>query len=202
MALYNFAQYNGEDIIPTDMSFGIEYNTQISTSPLSGVIQTVEIPGARWVCRMSYPGMKAEEADALLAWLAKLRGMSGRFVMYDFGQPSTKNGTTVGTISTVVAVGGENLVTFTGLDAELEVGDKFSVQGENELKIVVEKQTATQYLVEPSFRRDYSFYNTSTAKFGKDALVRMMLTSDDQATRATVDKIRTGTITIDAMEVF
>ena len=202
MPLYSFAQYNGEDIIPNDMSFSIEYNTQISTSPLNGSIQTVEIPGARWKARFSYSGLTSPEANALIAWLAKLRGMAGRFVVYDFGQPTTANGTTVGTVSSVQAVGGENLVTFTGLDAELEVGDKFSIQGENELKVVVQKDSATQYLVEPSFRRDYGFYSSVTAKFGKDALCRMMLTSDDQATRATTEKILLGNVVVDAMEVF
>ena len=72
------------DIVPSSISFGIKYNTQINISSLSGAVQTVEIPGARWVANMSFSDMEPAETRVLAAFLAELRGSSGRFALYDF----------------------------------------------------------------------------------------------------------------------
>ncbi len=41
-------------IIPDSCEFGITYNTLVSSSPLSGSTQTMELPGARWKTRLSF----------------------------------------------------------------------------------------------------------------------------------------------------
>lgn len=48
-------------------------------SPLSRSVQTQELPGARFRLSFSLPPMRAEQSLALRAFLAKLRGGSGRF---------------------------------------------------------------------------------------------------------------------------
>jgi hypothetical protein len=77
-------------IVPNSISFGIKYSTQINVSPLSGSVQTVEIPGARWTCSMSFSDMEPEEGRVLAAFLAQLRGSSGRFKLYDFSHKNPR----------------------------------------------------------------------------------------------------------------
>ena len=71
-------------IVPSSISFGIKYNTQINISTLSGAVQTIEIPGARWVANLSFSDMEPAETRVLAAFLAELRGSSGRFRLFDF----------------------------------------------------------------------------------------------------------------------
>ena len=77
-------------IVPSSISFGIKYNTQINISTLSGAVQTVEIPGARWVANMSFSDMEAAETRVLAAFFAELRGSSGRFRLYDFSHKNPR----------------------------------------------------------------------------------------------------------------
>lgn len=87
------ATLNFPSITPSAISFGIRYNTQINTSPLSGSIQTIEIPGARWVAEVSFDDMEPAEGRVMAAFLAQLRGVSGRFLLKDFShtQPRGTN---------------------------------------------------------------------------------------------------------------
>jgi hypothetical protein len=77
-------------IVPSSISFGIKYNTQINISSLSGAVQTIEVPGARWVCNMSFSDMEPEETRVLAAFLTELRGSSGRFLLYDFSHKNPR----------------------------------------------------------------------------------------------------------------
>ena len=81
---------NFPDIIPNTMSFGIKYSTQINISPLSGSVQTIEVPGARWVASMTYSGMSVAEGRELAGFIADLRGSGGRFFLYDFSHPEPR----------------------------------------------------------------------------------------------------------------
>ena len=52
------------NIIPEIQDFGLNFTTQVSTTSLSGVAQTVELPGARWRGSMSFRDMTvADSAD-------------------------------------------------------------------------------------------------------------------------------------------
>ena len=70
-------------IIPSSVSFGITYNTQINISSLSGSVQTIEVPGARWSANLSFDDLEPIEGRVLAAFLIQLRGSSGRFYLYD-----------------------------------------------------------------------------------------------------------------------
>ena len=50
-------------IDPDFQDFGIDYNTQISPSPLSGIMQRVELPGARWRGSLSFRDMTPTDRD-------------------------------------------------------------------------------------------------------------------------------------------
>lgn len=78
------------NIIPSNVSFGIKYNTQINVSSLSGSIQTIEIPGARWVANLAFNDLEDTEGRVLAAYLAELRGASGRFYLYDHSHASPR----------------------------------------------------------------------------------------------------------------
>lgn len=63
--------------------FGLRSNTQTFTSPLSGSVQTLEMPGARWTASYVLPPMKRVQAADWQAFFVQLRGQAGRFYGYD-----------------------------------------------------------------------------------------------------------------------
>lgn len=123
---------------PGAFEFGLVSNTMRFESPLSGTLQTVEMPGARW--RFSFSMENLEEADAALlqGFLAQLRGQAGRFYMHNLARP-TPRGIATGTplikgasqTGTTVITDGWT-ISQTGI---LKVGDFFKIG--DELKIVV-----------------------------------------------------------------
>jgi len=134
------------NVIPSSSSFGIKYNTQINTSTLSGSTQTIEIPGARWVCSLSFSDLEPYEGRLMSAFLAQLRGSSGRFFLTDFTHPAPR-----GSISApgAVTVNGANqvgnTVTTSGWTASqsglLLKGDYFQFSN-GELKMVTKDVTS------------------------------------------------------------
>lgn len=55
-------------------------NTQSGgKSPFDGTEQTLELPGSRWACDVTWDGLDQSEWRPLLAFLADLGGRSGRF---------------------------------------------------------------------------------------------------------------------------
>lgn len=207
MTTYNFVQWEGSDLIPATFSLSLEYNTQISTSALNGAIKTTEMPGARWKARLGYSDLSQDQTNVLLSWLTRMRGMANRFTLYDFANPTTKNGTTGATISSSSTPSGENRITLTGAPAggDLEVGDMFSVSANNELKVVVNKVSSTIYDVEPGFREQVTpsdYYSGKSIATGANATAVMMLSTNDQASKASQTKIYLGNISVDCLEVF
>lgn len=74
-------------LVPAEIEFGIKFNTQVSVSDLSGYVQTVELPGARWSMSLRMPTMlRAGGAAIMEAFIAKLRGQAVRAVMPVFGR--------------------------------------------------------------------------------------------------------------------
>ena len=78
-------------ITPESQDFGIVYNTQVSTSTLNGIVQTVELPGARWRGSMNLTDLTPADSAALKAFLMELRGSSGRFWYGDLTHTSPFN---------------------------------------------------------------------------------------------------------------
>lgn len=71
-------------IVPNQSSWHLEPNTAVFVSPLSRAVQTLELAGARWVCSMTFPPMATTVWRVWTAWVAKMRGSSGRVY---FGPP-------------------------------------------------------------------------------------------------------------------
>ena len=65
------------------VSYALLTNTQTHVSPLSGVTQTHELPGAHWSAAITLPPMTRSDALTWRAWFAKLMGPAGRFRLGD-----------------------------------------------------------------------------------------------------------------------
>lgn len=128
---------------PTRLEWGLRANTQSFTSPLNGETETLELPGARWMCRLTMPPFKGtlalNDQGIMAAYIMKLRGQANRAALYNF-----KRSTPLGTINTTgvtvngAVSAGATAVTFAGAGnaKTLQTGDFFSVAGE--LKMVVD----------------------------------------------------------------
>jgi hypothetical protein len=66
------------NLVPNQVTWHLEPNTAAFVSPLSRSVQTLELPGARWVCDMTLPPMRPATWRTYTAWLAKMRGQAGR----------------------------------------------------------------------------------------------------------------------------
>lgn len=122
---------------PAVLDWGLTSNTQTFSSPLSGSVQTLEMPGARW--HFSYPmaNLKQDDSALLRAFLVKLRGQSGRFYMHNMAAQNPRG---VGGGTPVVGGAGQTgtSLAITGCPVSstfLKAGDFFEVGGE--LKMAV-----------------------------------------------------------------
>lgn len=122
---------------PGSLEWSLVSNTQTFSSPLSGSVQTMEMPGARWKFTFPMDSLLADDAALLRAWLVRLRGQSGRFYMHNMAHPLPRG---VGGGAPVISGAGQSgisLVT-SGWPAGatiLKAGDFFEVN--SELKMVV-----------------------------------------------------------------
>jgi hypothetical protein len=145
---------------PSEWRFGLRSNTLVHVSPLSGQMQTVELPGARWFFSARWPNLREADRALFETFLMKLRGQANRFSVHDFsrpiplgtmrGTPVTSGSTAAGAVSFTISAGaGQAGTTLLG-------GDKLNVGGE--LKMVVDPivtlngSGVASVTVEPPFR--------------------------------------------------
>lgn len=88
---------------PASATWRLRSNTQTFRSPLDGTVQTIELPGAVWAASLSWPVLPVAQWRAMQAWLAQLRGSSGRFY---YGPPHATARQATGTIGTPLVNGG------------------------------------------------------------------------------------------------
>ena len=72
------------NILPSEISFGLQSNTQVFRSPLTASIQTLRMPGSAWTGRATFSELEDFEARVLQAFLVDLDGMNGRFYFGDY----------------------------------------------------------------------------------------------------------------------
>lgn len=80
----------------SNIRWGLQSNTLVNVSPLSGQVQTVELPGARWTCELGYSVLTEAEAAVMRSLLVRMRGQANRLLLWDFANP-TPRGTQRGT---------------------------------------------------------------------------------------------------------
>ena len=192
------------NIQPESFEWGISYISQVSSSPLTGYVQTLEIPGARWKARLSYSDLTPAEGRELMAFLTRLRGMSGRFYLSDL---SLENNQGDSTATKVVAAGsgGSTLILDSDVTPNLVPGDYVRIGSDvdREVKMIVQRTGAATYTIAPNIRMaapvgENVFMHGSAQK----AECVMMLTSDEQASWPTTTKARLSSIDIECVEVY
>lgn len=191
-------------VVPESIVFGLTHNVQVSTSPLSGIVQTVELPGARWRASLSYSDLTNTEANDLKAWLLSLRGMSGRFLLYDYGKSSPTNSVTG---SPVVETGSTARVINTTTTGDVfSVGDYIQIGTDDnrELKMVVAVSGTgldRNYTIEPALRMTVATALGKSIVYSNPSAV-FMLSSNDQSSWNTRGKSFLNDINIDCIEAF
>jgi hypothetical protein len=82
---------------PESCRWELASNTQVSISPLSGQVQTQELPGARWRVSIDYPPVRDAAIRATMrAFFASMRGQANRVDLWPFDCPRLR-GTGAGT---------------------------------------------------------------------------------------------------------
>lgn len=155
------AAINFPSLIPESTTFGIRYNTQISTSALSGVSQVVEMPGARWRGNITFRDLVPSDAADLQAFMLELRGSAG---LFHYGDPSRTSPQTQITGTLEVETGSTSrLIYTTPSTGGFSVGDYIQIGAtgdspEYKMVISVSGPPASQQAltIEPAMRRtDY-----------------------------------------------
>ncbi len=117
---------------PRQVRWGLVSNTMSFSSPLSGAMQTLEMPGARWRCSFVMENLIEDDAALLQAMLVRLRGQSNRLLLHNFARPVPR-GTATGTpLVKGASQTGASLDTdgWTAGITALKAGDFFGVNGE------------------------------------------------------------------------
>jgi hypothetical protein len=77
-------------LTPSGMTWALISNSQSSQSPLSKAVKTYELPGAAWSVTLSYSNWLDEDLAPLEAFLNSLRGMAGRFLLWNMKRPKPR----------------------------------------------------------------------------------------------------------------
>ena len=191
-------------IAPARMQFGLRANTQVHRSPLTGSVQVLELPGARWRASWSYGRLQEADAALLQAFLARLRGQANDFTVYNFARPvprGTINLSGVTLTNSVAQFASSVDLSGCGAAKTLLAGDFIGFGGE--LHMVVAAATAsgggamTGVTVEPPVRTaQLAGVSVTTDK----PTVTMML-EDPEASWSSMPAMQTG-FELAAMERF
>jgi hypothetical protein len=121
---------------------GLRSNVLMTTSSHTGSVQTIEMPGSRWVVTMSYDIQAADGRAEVEAFWAKVRGQVNRVALWHLRRPTPRgtattsgiqvNATVSAGLSTLVFKNGTNGTTY-------KQGDMFSVN--SELKMIIADTT-------------------------------------------------------------
>lgn len=186
---------------PRDLDFSLVPNTQSFSSPLSGAVQTVEMPGARWKVSFMLENLAEADSALLQAFLVKLRGRAGRFYLHNFAR-SEPRGTQRGAplVKGASQTGATLAIDGCTVGATLLAGDFIGVNGE--LKMVVADAAADgagemSLTIEPPLR-------SSPADNAALTLVQptatFMLTTDESKWSTAPGKF--STFAVDAIEAW
>lgn len=72
------------------MTFGLRSYTLDFQSSLTGGVQTVAMPGARWFATLTWEALRLADAARLQAMAVSLRGRANRLVLWNIARPSIR----------------------------------------------------------------------------------------------------------------
>ncbi len=183
------------DILPRAAEWSLRSNTQSFRSPLSGTVQTLELPGAIWQATLSFARLPQDRARELAAFLVRLRGEAGRFYLYDHSLPAPR-GSASGV--PVVAGAGQTGATLAtsgwtpGVAGILKAGDYIGLG--DELKMVVADADSdvgglATLTIEPPLRQSPA---DASLIITVQPVCIMKLTGDQAAKWSTVSPLRSS----------
>ena len=186
-------------------TFSLQANTQTFESPLNKTVQTYELPGARWLFTATWQNLNQVDARAFKAWLAKLRGASGRFYAYDLSHKSPSGyASGTGLVYGAAQVGVSISTLWSGVTSQpywLLPGDYIGVGGE--LKIVTAiANVDSNHLATITFEPPLRVSPTDATPITIYAPYATFRLNDDKQDAANIDPDRHPTITIAGTEVF
>lgn len=131
------------DLIPSELEWGLQSNVQTFSSPLSGSVQTLRLPGERWVFTFTYAALIDSQTARLSAFMSAARGGAERFKV---SNPMRLRPTGAGGGTPIVSGAGQtgaalNTSGWPNSTLVLKVGDFFEVNGE--LKVVTADVTSS-----------------------------------------------------------
>ncbi|WP_137923954.1 hypothetical protein [Cupriavidus sp. 2SB] len=189
-----------DDLIPSNVTWGIQSNTETFTSPLNRSTQTVERPGARWEVTLEFPPMDSIMTGRLQGFLASLGGMAGRFTLWPHARPgsATYAPQVNGAMSNFKSLPTKSWPASTKV---LRAGDYLAVGGE--LKMVTADVTSdgaglASVPVAPAFRNAPA--NNAAITLDRPRAI-MMLATDKFAVRMLPGRIA-DSVVINAVEAF
>lgn len=136
---------------PDQFEAELRSNVLVSTSALTGAMQTVQVPGTRWIFRLTYGNASAAEQAEREAFYAELEGMANRVSLFHCARPKPR-GTrqTNTTLSSSSAVGATTLEMAATTGQTLLKGDMVGVGGQ--LFQVIADATAASSVLTVSVR--------------------------------------------------
>lgn len=190
---------------PYSCQFVLVPNTQTFESPLNRTVQTLELPGARWKMKFDYKNLRFDsDYRALKSFIAKLRGMSGRFYGFDYSH-KTPNGSALGSgLVKDVDQSGNTLTTYNWTPNQLQCllpGDYVGIYGELKLiteTTVVDSSGEATITFEPPLRVSPPA-DTPIITYMPTATFMLI---DDKQDQAIIDPERKPSFSFEAMEVF
>jgi hypothetical protein len=81
------AQDFPRDILVVAAEWYLNSNTQTHRSPLSGVTQTIELPGAYWSAVLTFEDQGPEDSRPLIAFFVSMRGQAISFNLFNHAHP-------------------------------------------------------------------------------------------------------------------
>ena len=131
------------NIRPNDLSFWLDSNSAIFESPLSGAVQTKELPGAKWRAILRFNLLTGNEFREMSAFLVSLRGSSGRFYLNDHSMEIPRGIATGTPLINGASQVGSTLITDGWTPSQtniMKAGDQLhfdNLNGYRELKMVI-----------------------------------------------------------------
>jgi hypothetical protein len=140
---------------PDQFEAELRANVLVSTSPLTGAMQTVQIPGTRWIFRLTFGNASAAEQAEREAWFSQLEGMANRAALWHHARPLPRG---TRQTDTTLASSASSAATSLSLNATtgqtLLKGDMLAVGGQL-LQVIADATAAAGVLtvsVRPSLR--------------------------------------------------
>ena len=75
---------------PVRIRWGLRANTLALTSPLTGQVQTVGMPGARWFVTLEWPPLTEAQSRQIESLRAQLRGRANRLLLWHLARPALR----------------------------------------------------------------------------------------------------------------